>query len=88
MNVFVLFSCAEGLPNVLSETMAVPCVTLDLVAARLLGNSGKVVPARNSQPLGQIVASLLDLSIAERQALVSEGQARAEVEFSMSVETK
>jgi glycosyltransferase involved in cell wall biosynthesis len=86
MDVFVLSSCTEGFPNVLGEAMAmgVPCVSTNVGdAAVLLGNTGEIVPARNSLALATAIRRLLDLPLAERQAQGAKGCERVERYFSM-----
>ena len=87
MDVFALSSFSEGFPNVVGEAMAMrlPCVVTDVGdAALLLGNCGVVVPPKDSVALAQGMAYLLDLPLAQRQALGGAARARIAIEFSMT----
>lgn len=86
MDVFVLASRSEGFPNVVGEAMAVarPCVVTDVGdAAALLGDAGRVVPARDPQALATAVCELLELPAERRQALGDAARARVAAEFSL-----
>jgi glycosyltransferase involved in cell wall biosynthesis len=74
----------EAFPRVLGEAMAcgVPCVSTDVGdASAILGETGRVVPARNPQALAQAWGMLLRLPPAERQALGAAGRKRVETSF-------
>jgi glycosyltransferase involved in cell wall biosynthesis len=86
MDIFVLSSSTEGFPNVLGEAMAmgVPCVSTDVGdAAVLLGDTGKLVPSRNSTALAEAIESLLVMSLFERKSLGQRGYERIERVFSV-----
>jgi glycosyltransferase involved in cell wall biosynthesis len=86
MDIFVLSSCTEGFPNVLGEAMAmgVPCVSTDVGdAAVLLGDTGELVPPRNSTALAGALERILDKPLAEREALGQSGRERIEKVFSI-----
>ncbi|MEX0382536.1 glycosyltransferase [Spiribacter sp. 1M153] len=72
MDVFCLSSWSEAFPNVLGEAMAcgVPCVATDVGDSRdIVGDSGLMVPPRDSEALADALVSLLAKEPAERLAL-------------------
>jgi glycosyltransferase involved in cell wall biosynthesis len=86
-DVGVLSSLGEGFPNVLGEIMAcgVPCVTTDVGDCGLIiGDTGRVVPARDSAALGDAIAGLLALPVAERERKGLAARTRIEEQFGMS----
>lgn len=86
MDIFVLSSCTEGFPNVLGEAMAMglPCVSTDVGdAAVLLGDTGELVPPRNSTALAGALERLLGKPVSERKALGQKGRERIEKFFSI-----
>lgn len=69
MDVFCLHSISEGFPNVLGEAMStsLPCVVTDVGdAARLLGNTGLVVPPRNPSALAEELLKLVKTTPEQR----------------------
>jgi glycosyltransferase involved in cell wall biosynthesis len=86
MDVFVLPSRAEAFPNVVGEAMAIglPCVVTDVGdAALLLGDSGRVVPARDAEALAAAVLALAALPEDERRALGARARSRIAEHFSL-----
>ena len=67
MDVFVLSSETEGFPNVVAEAMAseLPCVVTDVGdAAKIVGDTGVVVPIKNANALADGIEQLLNLDAA------------------------
>jgi glycosyltransferase involved in cell wall biosynthesis len=74
LDIFGLSSLSEAFPLVVGETMAcaVPCVVTDVGdSAVLVGETGKVVPARDPIALADAWESLLARSLNERKELGS-----------------
>ncbi len=83
-----LCSLGEGMPNAIGEPMAceVPSVSTDAGdAARLIGDTGLVVPVRDSAALAAAWLRLLALPPGERRALGERARRRIEAEFSSTV---
>lgn len=86
MDVIVLSSESEGFPNVLGEAMAcgVPCVATDTGdAALIVGDTGKVVPRKDSEKLAEACAALLRLSEEDRRQLGLAARRRIEEHYSL-----
>jgi len=80
-------SCGEGFSNALGEAMAcgVPCVATDVGdSARLLGETGRVVPPRQPEPLAAACLELLQLEPAARRALGRHARQRIATHFTLS----
>lgn len=76
----------EGFPNVIGEAMAsgVPCVATDVGdSALIIGDTGRIVPPRDTVALAETIGALLDLSHEELRALGMRARARIEAEFSL-----
>jgi glycosyltransferase involved in cell wall biosynthesis len=76
----------EGFPNVLGEAMAcaVPCVTTDVGdSARIVGETGRVTPARDLQALASAISAVLELSPQERAALGGAARRRVQEHFAL-----
>ena len=85
---FVLSSCGEGSPNVVAEAMAaeLPCVVTDVGdAATLIGETGSVVPPKNSESLAEACLAMLSLPKVERQDLGK--KARKRIKDTHSIES-
>ncbi len=82
-----LSSRVEGFPNVIGEAMAtgVPCVTTDVGdAAMIVGETGWVVPPRDSDALAHALCSALDMPEAKLRAMGRAARARIEADFSIT----
>ena len=88
LDVAVLSSAyGEAFPLVLGEAMAcgVPCVATDVGdAARIIGETGRIVAPRDASALADAVLGLLALSSPERATLGTAARARIVAEFSLA----
>jgi glycosyltransferase involved in cell wall biosynthesis len=76
----------EGFPNVVGEAMAcaVPCVVTDVGdSAAIVGDTGRVVPPRDTQALVAGWLHLLDLGAQARRNLGLEARQRIQEHFSL-----
>lgn len=86
LDVAVSSSFTEAFPTAIGEAMScgVPCVVTDVGdSARLVGDTGIVVPPRNPEQLASGIARLLDLSREDREALGARARARVISEYSL-----
>src|SRR5271157_2280055 len=78
----------EAFPLVVGEAMAcgVPCVVTNVGdSPDIIGDSGKVVPPRNSQALASEIINLLSLSAAQRSQLGQIARSRIEDQFDIRI---
>jgi len=81
-------SCGEGFPNVVGEAMAcgVPCVVTDVGdSALIVGDTGMVVPAKDSQALAAAWNKMLSLDDVEFKRLSDAARKRVVDEFGVHV---
>jgi glycosyltransferase involved in cell wall biosynthesis len=87
LDIATLCSAAgEAFPLVIGEAMAcgVPCVVTDLGdCAYVVGETGRVVPPRNSEALARAWEELVRLGPEERQRLGIQARQRIEARFSL-----
>jgi len=77
----------EGFPNTIGEAMAcaVPCVVTDVGdSARLVGDTGRVVPPRNPEALAIAWRELMDLGEEGRHRLGAAARSRVRDHFDLS----
>jgi len=88
MDVNVLSSFTEGFPNVLGEAMAcgVPCVATDAGdSALVVGDTGRIVPPRDSGALARAIIELLEMSEGDRRHLGRAARQRIQERFSIEM---
>jgi glycosyltransferase involved in cell wall biosynthesis len=81
----------EGFPNVIGEAMAcgVPCVATDVGdSARIIGDTGRVVPTRNPDAFAMALSKLLNLSPQARMELGQQARQRIKEKYSLAHITK
>lgn len=87
MDILVLSSAfGEGFPNVIGEAMScqVPCVVTNTGdSARIVGNTGKVVPPKNPEALAKAIIELIDLSPEKRQHIGQKARERIRTHYSL-----
>lgn len=77
----------EGFPNVIGEAMAcgVSCVATDVGDTRyIVGDTGEVVPPRDSSSLGEALTRALQMSEEEHARIGAAARARIAAHFSLS----
>lgn len=88
LDVLVLCSDTEGLPNVILEAMAmrIPCVATAVSdVPELLEGVGRVVPKGDAGALARAVVETMALDDDERSARLTAGRNRVEQEYSLDV---
>ena len=79
-------SFGEGFPNVVGEAMScgVPCVATDVGDSSLVvGNTGRVVPPRNSEALAKALSEMLDMDEDQRRELGVSARRRVVENYSL-----
>ncbi|PKN23723.1 MAG: hypothetical protein CVU64_23815 [Deltaproteobacteria bacterium HGW-Deltaproteobacteria-21] len=87
LDIACLSSYGEGFPNVVCEAMAcgVPCVVTDVGdCARIVGRTGRVVPARRPEALARAWLELLEMDDQERSRLGAGARRRILENFELS----
>lgn len=87
LDVLVSSSSGEAFANVLGEAMAcgVPCVATDVGdSARIVGDTGRVVPPHRPDLLAAAVTELLDLTPADRARLGAAARARVRAQYALA----
>lgn len=88
LDLLVSSSYGEGFSNVVAEAMAcgVPCVVTDVGdSALIVGNTGRVVPARDPQAMAEAVHSLLSALPDKRGLLGEAARQRIQSEFNSAL---
>jgi glycosyltransferase involved in cell wall biosynthesis len=86
MDVFCLNSIGEGFPNVVAEAMSVgvPCVATDVGdTACLVGDTGTIIPPRNTDALAAALGRMISLTAGERQEIGRRARDRIAAHFSL-----
>jgi len=86
LDIACLSSTGEGFPNVMGEAMAcgVPCVVTAVGdAAYIVGDTGRVVPARIPEAMSAAWAELIEMGPTARHALGERARQRVEENFSL-----
>lgn len=90
LDLVVSASYSEGFPNTIGEAMAcgIPCVATNAGdSAFLIGDTGLIVPPRDSQALARACGMLLDMTAVQRIAMSDAARKRIEQLFSLKVVT-
>lgn len=91
LDVLLLPSVGEALPNVVGEAMAtgIPCVATDVGdTAMLIDDTGLVSPPGDAVRLSELLAQVLAMPRAERQALGARARKRIQEHFQLNVVAK
>ena len=86
MDVAVSSSLGEGFPNVVGEAMAcaVPCVVTDVGdSALIVGDAGRVVPAKDPEALAAAINELLQASPESREELGKKARLQVKNNYSL-----
>lgn len=87
-DIFVLSSVFEGLPTVVLEAMACQCyvVATDCGGtSEIMGDTGRLVPIKNSQALADAIQYALSLGLDQKH--LNNEKARARIEHTFSLDT-
>lgn len=87
LDIATLSSVAESLPTVIIEAMAceISCVVTDVgMSAQLVGDTGKVVPARNSHALAVAWDQLINAGHESRSQMGKKARQRIQEHFTLS----
>ena len=87
LDVAVTPSVSEGFANAIGEAMScgIPCVVTDVGdSAKVVGDSGRVVPPGDSAALAQAISDLLQMQVETRRGLGLRARQRVIDEFSIS----
>lgn len=83
----VLSSVSEAFPNVVAEAMLCekPCVVTDVGdAAKIIGDTGFVVPIKNPERLSNAICKMMDMSKNERNILGNKARSRILNHYSLN----
>jgi len=86
LDIACLSSSSEGFPNVVVEAMAcgIPCVVTDVGdSAFIVGDTGRVVPARDPESMAAALLGLVDADRDERQNLGRTARERVAERFEL-----
>jgi len=81
---------SEGFSNTIGESMAcgVPIVATEVGdSSEIIGNAGIIVPPKNPPALAKAWQAMLEMPIAQRMAMGTEGTKRIEAQFSLKTIT-